>query len=493
MSDIIAPIKTNSSYPAARLQPQQLPGEGTNGGLSRSEAEYYSHCDRSVLEQKYAGLRGDVDEAPPGTQQYSFLQQATKDLWKIGLARGIFAPGVPNGPLDAQGLKRDFEATARKYLTATDENLKRKYADDLYGLDNLAAQFGVGGAELDSILAQVCKETNCDLTGKDKIESMAGLSAVDIKNVGPDGLPREVKEILVKTGYWQLVKDNINLIVLVRSLPADHTGFKPGGMANPVLRRVEVDFFGKKKVDPPWSIALTLVHEAAHIAWRSQPALLQNLTPDERQAYATELEFLGAYSKQYGIPENNKAFIFERLKIEAAVMTANQLLGYAPDNFSVHETTLPSSALDLSYYPAKPNPSFLAEKNDFDNFAAKICPALDRPTAALLWDVLDGRANLTVSAKVTDGSVTIRPKITLHRLVGKLELTPRQVEQLAELFNQLPLSGQDYGRYNALVFSGSRPIVKPNKLAGDFRISYASLRNKLYEASIAVKVEAATK
>jgi hypothetical protein len=404
--------------------------------LSQTETEYYSHCDRSVLEQKYADLRADLNEAPPGTQQRAYLKKAGDGLWAIGLARGIFSAGVR-------------------------------------------------GTELDKSLSQVCQKVNCDLNGKDKIASLSDLATVHFANVTPDGLPQEIKEILVRTGYWQLIKDNLSSIVFNTSVSDDtRDNQKVAGLANPLLRQVEIDFDGEAgTILSPRKIASVLVHEAAHVAWRAQPLILQNTTPDERQAYATELAFDNKYV-DYDLPQKAKHFLFERLRVEQNVRTANEILGYASDNFSAKETTLPSRGLDLSYDPHGTAPSFLAVKSDFEALA-KLYPALDRPTTALLWEVLSAKAELVVSAKVIAGSVVGRPGLTLNRLAGKQELTPRQIDQLADFFNRLPLTRKANHIYDGLVFSASKSI------GGDkYRISYGGLRIKLNQAILTAKIEA---
>lgn len=497
--------------------------------LSRPEAKYYLRCSRSALRQKYVDLRSNLWAAPPGSQQRIELKRATDDLWTIALARGIsmsdlsslpsegdepstltaeetqtvnqinYSTRLAGGRSDSpytQQFKAAFKEFAGKYLLAG-ESHKKSYAGVLTRFDDLSVKYGVRGAELDEILAEICRTKDCGLTGRDHLNSLQDLVALKSANVSPEGLPQEIKDILVKTGYWQLIKDNLNSIVF----KADTAEYKWGGEAAPLLRRVVLIFDSKGELMDPWQIAAALVHEAAHVAWRSQPALLQNSTPDERQAYAVRLAFRNKYAELYGTPKavkEAKAFLADRLQDEQAIRAANQILGYAPDNLSAAETALPSSELcrqrglasadelDLSYYPAWPSPSFLAVQSDLDKFVNEFYPELDQATRGLLWEVLGGRADLIVSAKINEGSVAARPGLTLRRLAGKQELSSLQVDQLAEFFNRLPMIKHSKDTYHNLVFSAAKPGA-----GSAHRLSYGSLRAMLFQASLLAPVEAA--
>ncbi|MCU0640783.1 MAG: hypothetical protein MUC35_01700 [Candidatus Margulisbacteria bacterium] len=151
----------------------------------------------------------------------------------------------------------------------------------------------------------------------------------------PDSLTKEVKDILKATGYWPLVKNNVRQITLGADDQADAD-----------RRQITISTrSGSGKALPAWLVALKIVHEAAHVAWRGQNAL----TPDERNAYSETAAFTYRYQEKFGLPANAKAFFYERVKAEQAVKTADYVI---------------RSGGDLEFYPTKPHPQFLAKEID---------------------------------------------------------------------------------------------------------------------------------
>ena len=455
-------------------------------------------CDQISFFKKYEQTQYDFEDTAPGTPQHQNLELALRDLRAIALARGISLAGYETlnfrgltpaenrliaGIDSAAELVRNVELFAHKYLAA-DGQPKRDYASVFYYFDELAVKFGLRGLDLDKILAGICKETKCGLSSHGHLANMAKLS--DIRNsteVGPEGLPREVKEILVKTKYWDLIKRNLGTIVFTTDINSGHSL----GRAYPFLHRVEIDFNGADgKVLSPWQIAGILVHEAAHVSWRAEAPVLQNTTPSERQAFATELAFYGDYVGKFGPPADLHNFAVICRASEWAVKTANQILGYAPDDLSPNKTVLPDPKIDLSYYPAKPNPAFLAVRSDFARLAAN-GPEADFASADLLWEVLEGRAELDISLPPgyqKDAPIPL-PEVILADQTGRTALTEQQVKRLDKLCQLLlpPSPGSPApGPYEALLLFGSQG--KAEAARTDYQITAVRIRSKLYKAEL---------
>jgi hypothetical protein len=515
-----------------RLETRLLAGKQPKEYLthfSPREAETLLRYNEKDFLQKYDDLQRDLKTTPPGPLRVHIFR-AIGDLRSLALARGISLVVQDNLTLEKQipGLtyteyqdieridnyarlaggrgtsphleyfKKTFADFARQYFTATGSH-KKDLSMALVFCERAATKFGVRAIELDGIMEQACRANNCDLKGKDRINTMEQLQYVfQSAEVSPDGLPGEIKEILAKTGYWDLVKNNLSNIVFTDRLSSG--GWETSGLAEPFLRRVKVAIDDPdRKLKSAWKIADILIHEAAHVdrAWRARPAILHNTVPKERHAYAVELPFFDAYLKIYGPPEDFKEFNDTRNKLVRIIRTANQILGYALDDLSAENAALPDARLcrqrgvssiyelDLSYYPAYPGPSFLADKSAFDKLLAHY-PALDRATAGLLWEVAEGQAELAVSIRQGKASADELPLIALYRSTGKLELSGQQTKQLARFFTLIISSASGLkveSPYLSLRLFGS-PRQHSGNAPAVYRISSASLRNRLYEIDL---------
>ena len=541
MSDTIAPVKINSPYSTAKVLPQ--PGEVKDNNdndrahdtpaspsplniapplgrheitripvlpadltfFSEKAADYYLHCDRNYFFEKYGQTLDEVEATAPGTTQHQNLARAFHDLRAIAVARGysLTAIDTPDfsgltleenrsiaGIDSAAALVRNVKIFARKYLAA-DGQRKRDYASIFYHFDKLADKFGLRRRDLDKILAGICRTTKCGLSSHGRIANMAKLSAIrNSAEVGPEGLPREVKELLVKTHYWDLIKNNLRIIVFTTDINSGQSL----GRAYPFLRRVEIDFNGQDgKVLAPWEIAGILVHEAAHVSWRTELPILQNATPNERQAFATELAFYNSYEKLFGSTNVNLGFLILSLSAELAVITANQILGYAPDDLSPGKTVLPDPKTELLYYPSNPHPAFLAERSDFDKLVAAD-PDNDHASADLLWKVLEGRAELDISLPYDykKDNPMGSPEVVLADQTGRTILTEQQVKRMDKLCRLLlpPSKGSPAaGPYEAFLHLSFRRKAEtaetvPSESSGpsliNYQITAVSIRNKLF-------------
>lgn len=503
----------------------------------QSPKEYLTHfsprevitllrCNEKDFLQKYDDLQNDLKATPPGPLRVHIFR-AISDLHSLALSRGISLvvqdnltlekplPGLTYAEYqtieqidhyakfaDKRGtsphieyFKRTFADFARRYVTAAGPH-KKSLSMALTFCERAAAKFGVRASELDSIMERTCLANNYDLKGHDRLDSLADLNKVIYAEVSPDGLPIEIKEILIKTGYWELVRDNLANISFTSQIPSGD--WSTSGLADPFLRQVKIAYSDPEGNPlPSWKIVDTLIHEATHTdpAWRAQPAILQNTVPNERHAYAAELPFFDAYLRNFGPPTDLKLFNEARNKVVRIIKTSNQIMGYAPDDLSAENTSLPNAQfcrqrgvssiyeLDLSFYPAYPGPSFLADKSAFDKLIARY-PALDRSTAGLLWEVTAGKAELMVSVRRGENSLREVPRVILSRPTGGLELSGPQTKQLVKFF-ALVLSAAGLTvkePYISLLLFGTRRMnTSPKDGRLTYRISSAIFRDKLYE------------
>lgn len=491
--------------------------------MSAAEAEELLKMPEDNFWGLYDETLKEFDETPPGTLQKIMLYRRINNLNAIALARGLSPldhsyteltrsiPGLTNKEYGwlfelnfyaryANGNQISIYSTAfinaftyfaTAYLEAP-AHLKSAYSMALHQLDTLAIEFGFSPRELDELLDSICKKVHCSLSGVDIVEDLQKLeNSGTIFEVSPEGLPREVKEILQSTGYWELVSRNLRLISLTPEINEGDgiSSRDASGSAVPILRRVEIDYVDHDgKTIPAWTMAAILVHEAAHVEWRKEDILLQQSTPNERHAFATELSFLSDFKSFFGYQLNPEELRFLDLGIEsasAAVTTANLILGYDPKDMSPGNKTIPDitycwhlglagpEELDLSYYPTNPPPSFLASYSDFEDLTKYLL--LDNPeTIHFLWEVLEGRATLEVNTVMEGEKNAGIPTVFMVKDGQRIKLNEEQLNSLAQFFNTLMAALNPKLKidepYQALITLGTQsqknlPNISKEKLA----------------------------
>lgn len=337
---------------------------------------------------------------------------------------------------------------------------------------------------------------NCSFSGKERIAALRELDNSKIVEVSPDGLPVEIKDLLITSGNWDIVKNNLRCIQFT---PQVNTGnginsMEASGQAFPAIKRVEIGYLtpeGEKV--PVWEIAVTLIHEAAHVEWRKEKDVLQNSTPNERHAFATELAFLLRTPKPTDFEE---ARILDEAiaRAKSAVRTANIIMGYEIDDMDPNNRQIPNedfcqnlslencSDLNLHYYPAKPAPDFLTNKSDFMAFVYRLAGKIDIEIADLLWDVLDGTATIEINFNVQETVDSAKVKY----LDGQeIELDEEIIERLKDVYLSLiPAEWKANAApdFNPLLAHGN--AVWPNGGITIFIQDSTSLRMFLYSLNI---------
>lgn len=299
-------------------------------------------------------------------------------IYKLEIIAGTpeNADDMANRGMFVESLRHFVES----YLESTDSSIMDSLSGALYYLYNMAPKFGISPAYVYQVLQEIAEDKGLSLQPEGSVESLSDLENQSI-SVAPEGLPQEVKEILQTTGYWELVRTNVREIYLTPEIDEGRGIYSrdAGGMANPALHSVQIDtIYTEGTLKSDWDIAATLVHEAAHVEWSENAAIeLQYSTPDERNAYLIETDFLMKYKDIlhsqtnannpmttliYG---NETLSCIQQIVISnlLAVRGANYVLGYSLDDFTVKYDVLPSvdylnsrglqnlSELDMSHYP----------------------------------------------------------------------------------------------------------------------------------------------
>ncbi len=348
--------------------------------LDSREAAGYASLDPARLIVRYLRTSGDHLRTEPGLLKAMFYRRS-RDIYVLALARGCslekevqenYAETIPGlsekeyADLRTVDLyaahsagranllyRQTFQQTLDHFLAAyfrAPSRLKGTYAKAVHLLDYLAPRFGFSAGELDQKISRSLKPQG-------QINKLADLTKLKRAAVPPEGLPAEVRQILVQTGGWELVRARLAYINFAPRLDKSDTE----GLATPLLKRVELSFLRKDgRPIPAWRIASSLVHEAAHIAWRGKAPLLQQLAPNERNAYAEEYQMLKRYETTFGpSAEIDKRLIW----LKKVIATANQALGYQANDLTPGKTDLPSKEfcrqhgvsgpeeLDLNFYP----------------------------------------------------------------------------------------------------------------------------------------------
>jgi len=260
-----------------------------------------------------------------------------------------------------------------EYLLAPLSSQKRDdYALAYAQLYELAEKYKIPPRMIELSLKGFSERLGVPLRVEGEVADMAELARIQRVTVSPAGLPKEVKEILMRTGYWDLVNENPNEIIFKTDIN-NHEGAADsrGGDALWPARVIRIDITDQnQKIRSAWEIAQILVHEAAHIKWRdSTSEQYWRSTPNERQAYLTDAAFLRTYllseiksgrlSKDSSEAEEIAGGIaYDRLLAQGA----NLVLGNKLTDYEINDN-LPSADLlaarkienladlDLDYYP----------------------------------------------------------------------------------------------------------------------------------------------
>jgi hypothetical protein len=362
--------------------------------LSGEEIASYSALDQGWLLMRRIGIGKDFIQTSPDFYKV-LLFQRSRDLSVIALSRGfslekydqvdysLAFPGLSAKEYAAMQVvnfysrhtagktyrfyQQIFETTLTRFVEGylrAPLHKKMAYAGLLHRLDRLAYKFGISDSELDRVLTDICRRPHCQLSPRGRIGKLANLAKLKMIEVPPEGLPVEIKSILKVTGNWRLVSQHLSSIAFTPAIKGGggSATMVVGGMAVPLLKRMDISYMNP---DGSWvsamEIAMTLVHEAAHVSWRGQDRLLRQTTPDERNAYATEYQFLNRLELIYG----PSLVLSRRIElVKKFISAANRVLDYEPDDFRANKTDLPSlefcrkhgvagpEELDLSYYPS---------------------------------------------------------------------------------------------------------------------------------------------
>jgi hypothetical protein len=165
-------------------------------------------------------------------------------------------------------------------------------------------------------------------------------------SVSPEGLPLELKEIFKQTGYWDLVSQLREIRFFGKDI-ADYNyrnlnDNSLAGRASSYLGYVEIEWQGKSS----WEIAQLLVHEAAHVAWRSEAQNRYELEslPNERHSCLHEADFLEQYLNICNPAGSEKIDIeMEFYYHRACGMAASLAMGIPLENFNPNSNILPAA------------------------------------------------------------------------------------------------------------------------------------------------------
>jgi hypothetical protein len=270
----------------------------------------------------------------------------------------------------------------RRYLERSRESMpipEATLAKALSILYQMAEDFGSSFPECERNFIELARELGVPLAPTERIENISDLNVRAPLTVSPEGLPQELTLILQRTGFWDLISENVREIFFTPEIIEENYSMEKGGDTNSELRRIGMDFSRNGEMIPLWKMATILVHEAAHISWRmNAPSELQETTPDERNSFLIEARFLEKYfnlatSDRFGelglteqlLPNSEEAHEIAREFIGTRIdgLAANYVLGYLPTNSEYNYYVLPSNEflsahglnglneLDMTVYP----------------------------------------------------------------------------------------------------------------------------------------------
>ncbi len=336
---------------------------------------------------------------------------------------------------------------AEQYLLAERGTERRASLRDTLGsLDIMAPEYGVSVTEMDGYLIAAAQNPGISLQPEGSISSLENLT--DDIYVSPDGLPPEVKEILIETGYWDLVQGLYEIKFTTEDLQIDRYSDYMG-LADPYLGSVEIEYVGRA----PWEIAGILVHEAAHVAWRreAQNQYERDSLPNERHSYLTELRFFSRYL-ELANDEDREYVAFVCEEVRSYGLAASAALGDGNDlDPDSHLLPSPSylatlglsdiSQFDFNIHAAKQSqiheldPFWLAAFIDRQN--AGLSNEEFRAAQAIMSAVLTGEAFLSGRYSYSEDDPAILdpvPTITLLSDSGpSRELTAFEVTALQKI------------------------------------------------------------
>lgn len=516
--------------------------------LSISQIEHYLHMNKAGFIDEFQKAEQDLFSYPIGSANLVKAYKRYLDLQAIAIARGIslheldydlvFEPMPGLSDEDQQNLfilmetastpagmdnayntllfEETLELFQRRYLSDNpyEETPKTTLAQVLLMLYQMSPGFGSSFSECEENFEQLAEELGISLEPNGQVANMEALSTSAPISVSPEGLPVEVTQILNRTGYWDLVKDNITEIYFTSEINEGSYSMDSGGNANPALGRVEIDVLQNGKLIDPWEIAYILVHEAAHIDWaRQAPAELQSPTPNERNSFLYGAQFLERYlnlagSSQYSelglseqlLPDStgaHKIALFMTSAITAG-RAANFALGYPLETMDINYFTLPSSGflsshglteladLNMGIYPTDLSSHFVLEPGALEQIVDELGLEESQKTALLdiLRPVLAGEATLEVEfdSSFTLGGIPDLSNIIIHLISAdgtRRHLSTEEVELLDQAFeainqylnafspnpNPNPLPDQYLGIYSTMGFSREVPIAEPQNFS----------------------------
>jgi hypothetical protein len=362
--------------------------------LSSEAQAYFVPCDTQEAEDhlyvelflKWQFAQREWQNAPIGSELKILAYQRLSDYETIAMARGWYLnfwfqdlnlsiPGL-NEDEYHDLFKAEFYAQPVNYqfyidtlknfvdqFKAAGQNSERREAlsQAIHLLVGLAPHYNVSYAEVNQILRPIMSLATGNISDLQALQNLS-----HDKVVAPEGIPQEIENILVQTGYWDLVSRNLYQIRFSREIDEGQGSFimDSSGYAIPCLHMVTIDYIDiYGEMVSPWEIAATLIHEAAHVAWNDMVAeeapnrggedfekfFLSSL-PNERQAVLVEMEFLKGYLDGYQAeldPQNiNRINSFLNVNL-VMVREANRVLGYDLEDLNADNFTLPPPAFLL--------------------------------------------------------------------------------------------------------------------------------------------------
>jgi hypothetical protein len=179
---------------------------------------------------------------------------------------------------------------------------------------------------------QNAKNINKDLISLSKVRS-------GMVEITPENLPAEINGILMTKKddtdetYLDYLEKNVNALLFTSQLCKVVKMFSDNswvGTTDELSRTIIVDTFsekGKTAIEP-WSLAATLVHEAAHIEWfhkQENSPEFQHLGYTEEYAYITECNFLKRIlsDPRFTLNAAQRSDITKRIQILTQVLPKN--------------------------------------------------------------------------------------------------------------------------------------------------------------------------
>jgi hypothetical protein len=434
------------------------------GSLTHNQVQHYLHMDEDAFTDEFLQAQMQLSQYPIGSNNLIQAEKKYMALQAIAVARGISLidleyrkifsemPGLSNEDQSAiyalleasrtpQGMDNAYyitlfedtlESFQGRYLAA-DGTASASLGLALNILYQISAYFGTSFSACGQKMEALAQTLGVSLEPKGKIAHTEQLVTASPVSVPPQGLPVEVVQILQRTGYWELVKDNIREIYFTPEINEGSYSADSGGNANSALGRVEIDIMRNGKLIEPWEIAMILVHEAAHVDWhRNAPLELMDSTPNERNSFLMGFQFLEKYlelatSDQYaelGLAEKLLLDSDEAREISifiwsgiAAGQAANLALGYRSDDLSVNNYMLPSpqfllshglddlADLDMSIYPTDLASNFILVPGKLQDILDSLGLPASQETQLMniLGPVLAGEATLELDMSYAYG------------------------------------------------------------------------------------------